>query len=598
MVRTVNFVTDIMLPFVLNRKLIEGLAISEIPSFKADQVKWVLQHNTDKVEIGGNEWFTGNIDNLLNMQNISVIPLIGIPGGFLGFQAWYLILENFWRNLIKHNVGNVTSILEKGKVIVIHLEITDKQNSPFWTIKLWADVEIDEKACKKINEILETGIIDAEGKLIPEGWGTKEMLVGACYLKGLPIAHANERGDQVLRCYMRDDKYLCYEFDVMKPMELLIVGYEAEENLQKNLRSRGIYIMHHVPQDFIVPTEYLITPDIAHEEWTSWNDSLKPIKCFSCSLNISELEDNNKSLELLIQLESEFAQSLIDGKNTLCFILHPATTEDPEYRVWENLKMDSDSKLQLFVIVFGIDKWDRKRLQEFIQEKVSQQNVCVIFDRHGECKDAVIKIARAHKDKLFWEPYGGGTQTSFTLSHVPNDDRKKLLLLWRIANAALLKVAILDERIQQILDPTDREEVVWKYGSGPGISAIECLRFMRVFIPQTGELNLENPEEDKIHQWICANRPHILSIHAGILDKIGKKTPDDVLKWTSSMVDCMDSKVKRIIIHSGRGIPTNVPELKVPFVGYSAIEHYTVSRDLKSKYALVQELLSARGVKR
>jgi hypothetical protein len=36
----------------------------------------------------------------------------------------------------------------------------------------------------------------------------------------------------------------------------------------------------------------------------------------------------------------------------------------------------------------------------------------------------------------------------------------------------------------------------------------------------------------------------------------------------------------------------------VPFVGYSAIEHYTVSRDLKSKYALVQELLSARGVKR
>jgi hypothetical protein len=592
MVRTVNFVTDIMLPFVLNRKLIEGLAISEIPSFRAEQVKWVLQHNTDKVEI----WFTRDLDNLLDTQNISAIPLMGIPGGFLGFQAWYLILENFWRNLIKHNVKNVG----KNSTVVIHLEIVDKQKTPFWTIKLWAEIETDKKACEEINRILKAGIIDAEGKLIPEGWGTKEMLVGACYLKGLPIMHANERGDQVLRCYMRDDKYLCYEFDVMKPMELLIVGCKAREDLQKNLRSRGIYIMHHVPQDFIVPTEYLITPDTAHEEWTSWNDSLKPIKCFSRSLDISELEDNNKSLELLIQLESEFAQSLTDGKNTLYFILHPANPGDPEYRVWENLKMDSNSKLQLFVIVFGIDEWNRERLQEFIQEKVSQQNVCVILDRHGECMDAIIKIARAHSDKLFWEPYGGGTQTSFTLSHVPNDDRKKLLLLWRIANAALLKVAILDERLQQILDPTDREEVEWKYGNGsePGISAIECLRFMRVFIPRTDELNLENPEEDKIHQWICANRPHILSIHAGILDKIGKKTPDDVLKWTSSMVECMDSKVKRIIIHSGRGIPTNVPELKVPFVGYSAVEHYTVSRDLKSKYALVQELLSARGVKR
>jgi hypothetical protein len=586
MVRTVNFVTDIMLPFMLNRKLIEGLAISEIPSFKAEQVKWVLQHNTDTVEIGGSRWFTGNLDSLLNTQNknISAIPLMGIPGGFLGFQAWYLILENFWRNLIKHNVKNIG----QNSTVVIHLEIADKQNTPFWTIKLWAEIETDKRACEEINRILKAGIIDAEGKLIPEGWGTKEMLVGACYLKGLPIMHANERGDQILRCYMRDDKYLCYEFDVMKPMELLIVGYEAEENLQKNLRSRGIYIMHHVPQDFIVPTEYLIMPDIAHEEWTSWNDSLTPVKRFSRSLDISELEDKNKSLELLIQLESEFAQSLTDGKNTLYFILHPANPGDPEYRVWKDLKMDSNCKLQLFVIV------SRENLQEFVQEKIQQQNVCIIFDRHGECKDAVTEILGAHSDKLFWEPYGGGTQTSFTLSHVPNDDRKKVLLLWRIANSALLKVAILDERIQQILG----RNVMWRYGKGPEIPALECLRFMRVFIPGTDELNLENPEEDKIHQWICANCPHILSIHAGILDKIGKKTPDDVLKWTSSMVDCMDSKVKRIIIHSGRGIPTNVPELKVPFVGYSAIEHYTVSRDLKSKYALVQELLSARGVKR
>jgi hypothetical protein len=590
MVRTVNFVTDIILPFVLNRKLIEGLAISEIPSFKAEQVKWVLQHNTDTVEIGGSRWFTENLDSLLNTRNVSAIPMMGIAGGFLGFQAWYLILENFWRNLIKHNVKNVG----RNSTVVIHLEIADKQNTPFWTIKLWAEIETDKKACEEINRILKAGITDAEGKLIPEGWGTKEMLVGACYLKGLPITHANERGDQALRCDMHDEKYLCYEFDVMKPMELLIVGYEAKEDLQKNLRSRGIYVMHDIPQDFIVPTEYLITPDTAHGERTSWNDSLKPVKCFSRSLDISQLEDNNKSLELLIQLESEFAQSLTDVKNTLCFILHPANPGDPEYQVWQGLEIDSNSRLQLSVIVFGIDNWNLQKLQTFVQEKIRQQNVCIIFDRHGECKNAVTEIAGAHSDKLIWEPYGGGTQTLFTFSYVPQNEKEKLLLLWRIATAALLKVAILDERVQQILS----RNVMWRYGTGPEIPAIECLRFMRLFIPRTDELNLENPEEGKIHQWICANRPHILSIHAGILDKVGKKTPDDVLKWISSVVECMDSRVRRIVIHSGRGIPTNVPELKVPFVGYSAVEHYTVSRDLKSKYALVQELLSARGVKR
>jgi hypothetical protein len=389
--------------------------------------------------------------------------------------------------------------------------------------------------------------------------------------------------------------YLCYEFDVMKPMELLIVGNEAEESLKANLRSRGIYVMKDIPQNFIVPTEYLVVkPSVTNEE-TSWDDSLKPLKQFLevSELEVSELEDRNKSAELLVKLESDFAQRLIDGENTLCFILHPADSMDPECRVWQGLNIDTESKLQLSVIVFGIDNWNLQRLQEFVQEKI-RQNVCIIFDRHGECNEAVTAIAEEHSDKLFWEPYGGGTQTLFTLSYAPQDDKEKLLLLWRIATAALLKVAILDERVQQILG----RDVTWKYGTGPEIHPIDCLRRMRVFIPRTDELNLENPDEDKIHQWICENRPHILSIHAGILDKIGRKTPDNVLEWISREFECMGSQVKRIVIHSGRGIPTNVPELKVPFVGYSAVEHYTVSRDLKSKYALVQELLSARGVKR
>jgi len=130
---------------------------------------------------------------------------------------------------------------------------------------------------------------------------------------------------------------------------------------------------------------------------------------------------------------------------------------------------------------------------------------------------------------------------------------------------------------------------------------------MRIFIPcrlgsQSGleddQLDLNNPNEGKILKWIRKKRPHILSVHAGILDKMGKKTPQDVITWIAATLKSMDSQVRRIVIHSGRGIPGNVPELKVPFIGYSAIEHHTISRDLKSKYAFVQELFSARGIKR
>jgi hypothetical protein len=59
----------------------------------------------------------------------------------------------------------------------------------------------------------------------------------------------------------------------------------------------------------------------------------------------------------------------------------------------------------------------------------------------------------------------------------------------------------------------------------------------------------------------------------------------------------MHSNVQQVILHSGRGVPSNVPE-EVPFVSYTAVEHWMTSKDLKSKYALVQELLSARGLRK
>jgi hypothetical protein len=121
---------------------------------------------------------------------------------------------------------------------------------------------------------------------------------------------------------------------------------------------------------------------------------------------------------------------------------------------------------------------------------------------------------------------------------------------------------------------------------------------MRIYIPRFEDCDLENPENGKITEFVKGRKPHILSIHAGILDKMGCKKEDDMLEWVETIKECMDENIKRVVIHSGRGIPVNVPELKVPFIGYTAIEHWLTSKGLKSKYALVEELLSAKGVKR
>jgi hypothetical protein len=608
MVRTTNLVIDIMLPFITNKKLIEGLARSEIRSFRegtrgAKNIKWILKFGETEVILGGDEyWFDpGQQGNRLNEQSdkISKMPLIGIPGGYLGIQAFYLILENFWRNLVKHNRDKVEEKLNKNENLKIYIEIEENpKDTCFWKVSLWADVEIKKGTAEKIREILknEKGtIIDEEGKIIPEGWGTKEMLIGAGYLRGSKLIDLQQKPTEILGCSEKDDKYLCYEFDVLKPMRLFILSdKKIENNIKKELSAKGVWVGSKLKEDSIIPTEYLIgNPKIY--------DSLKPIKFFEIKdLNINELTKENKLNNLLIELEKKFIDCLKGNIENIHFIVRSPYPDDRKLII-ENLYNKFNSyKISLSKGKFIKNLRDNKLLEnekKILKQYSNKETFLVIFDRHGDYYETVKNyFFNENKNQLFYEPYEGGSYTAFTLQHVPMDDNEKAHLILRLISSALLKVVILDERLQQILNNAE-----WTFGSGSvsvSIQALECLEMMHIYIPSLKDCDLENPENGKIIKFVENKKPHILSIHAGILDKMGCKKEDDILKWVKEIENHMDENIKRVIIHSGRGIPVNVPELKVPFIGYTAIEHWLTSKGLKSKYALVEELLSARGVKK
>ncbi|MDZ7337591.1 MAG: hypothetical protein ONB30_03540 [candidate division KSB1 bacterium] len=604
MVRTFNLITDILLPFLSNKDLIEGLAISDVPELRDNfyRIKWVVKFADEQVEIGGSERFRhlyirGQWEQLLGNVPVAKLPSIGVPGGYLGVQAFYIILENFWRNLVKHDVRQVKERLGRdGGSVSINMRIEDKPGTPFWKVTLWADIETDHKVSSYINEILDAGIIDSEGRFIPEGWGTKEMLTAAAYLRGAQFMHVQPpRNKEILRCDMCDSKHLRYSFDVLKPMELfLLTDKQIDTNLRKSLATKGIYIADKVTQDFIFPTEYMVWDSQTVPSEPS--AALRPVKFFKRSdIEVPPLQSDSGLLSLLTQLESEFAKRLWGEEISQAYLVINSTDE-------QDTKLDS-LRFECGELAKEAEEQLSQREIEEIKSK-AQEGFVVIFDRHGSLnKNSGMQNLQVW-DRLFWEPYGAATQTAFTLQHVPQDDGKKKLLAWRILTSALLKVAILDERVQQILD---KPKLDWRYGEGPPIPPLDCLRMMRIWVPHrrncahnanAERLDLENPDKEEIKKWIEQKRPHILSIHAGVLDKMGMKQPNDVIKWVNEIVGVLDKTVQRVIIHSGRGIPVNVPHLEVPFIGYSPIEHYLVSKDLKSKYALVQELLSARGIKR
>lgn len=619
MVRTANLIIDIILPFIKNRGLIEGLAISDVNTFGSkrnikgnkkstipcfDNLEWILIYNNEKIKLGGlptqidepslsdSYLEKGKLEIILSNRKISTFPLIGIPGSFLGIQSFYIILENFWRNLIKHNVAQVAKIIKDGKQVSIFLEVRDKEKTPFWTMKLWSNIEISEtNIADTISKLLNEGIIDKNGQLIPKGWGTKEMLIAAAYLSGKAIIDIQTKGMEILKCSIIEEKYLSYQFELLKPLFLFICLKEQIELDQKSLTTRGVFISTptQIFEENIIPTEYFIQ---ATANDIQFSNGQKPLKTFQKNINKDQLiqfQDDNNLFLMMANLESEFAKKLLpNGIEKINFIIKsPQPTDEkflPEFDTDEYVRNWLDQNVK---ISFGIDT-------DNFEKFLAKGSFIVMFDRHGSQKEIIYSLVNKYPNQIFWEPYGGGTYTAFTLQHIPDNIPKRIHLISTIITSALLKVVILDERIQQILDSNN----CWRYGDEPEIIPLDCLAKMKIYIPQKSICSLENPVNLDLKNYISTQKPHLLSIHAGILDKLGKKSQNDVMEWIKSTAENMDPNIRRIIIHSGRGIPVNIPKLKVPFLGYTAIEHWVTSQDMKSKYALVQEFLSARGILR
>jgi len=577
MVKSVNFITEVMIPFITNKLLIEGLFKSEISNFKADNI--IFKINND-VELGGNEdWFDqGQRIRIVEDMIFKIVKIasIGVPGGFLGIHAFYIIFENFLRNLSKHQLEDIRQLRNDDKKLEINIELKENNENIFWEMEIYSNVPCKNcgEVVKRITQGLEKGIIDeGSGQLIPEAWGTKEILIAVDYLRGGPLEMLqHQKNFKILQLDIKNNIYLSYKFKVLKPLTLIIHSSQQLNNsIKKELMKNGVWVFSNLPE--IVPTEYLIT----RKKLEIWNGRY-PLKIYDKEASFENLESEENLFCFMINLEKEFLQSLdILPKQNFAFIIFSKNPDDKKF-------CNMEGRVQDIKILCDPKEND-------VIENLQNNCFMVIFDRHGCKKEMINSLWNEYKEKIFWEPYGGGTSTAFTLQILPTTSYRKDYLLWSLISSAFLKVAILDERIQQNLKDKN-----WKYSEGPEISALECLERMRIYIPPPC-IDLEHPEEEKIKKFLQEKNPHIVSIHAGILDKMGHKISEDVKNWLNNILK-QNEKVKRVVIHSGRGIPSNVPELEIPFIGFTPLEHWTTSKDLKSKYQLTQELLTARGVKR
>lgn len=142
--------------------------------------------------------------------------LLAVPGGVVGYQAFYVILENIIRNAAKHgfpragadHLDIVIEILyEPSKKVTIKTD-NDPQ-APAWLVRIYDNVSFVKKkysngdvmlwggknGARGINDRLGTSVI--QGGVKKEDWGLAEMKIAAGYLQGRSIEYIGKVDESI-----------------------------------------------------------------------------------------------------------------------------------------------------------------------------------------------------------------------------------------------------------------------------------------------------------------------------------------------------------------------------------------------------------------
>ncbi len=204
--------------------------------------------------------------------------LVTIPGGIVGQHAFYIILEDIIRNSAKHNWAKLEKTQKQNKNLEITVKVDNNPQDNYVTVTIYDNIsEIKNDYSKdlpenwntlspediksiplhqRMNYYLVQNLIDESGKLKKSNWGLAEMKICAGYLRrigGEEIGMGQEKVLDIIKAVAVNDNgqyRLGYSFKILKPKEVLIVGYSVNnEELKQKLKHNSIYVEETLPRD-------------------------------------------------------------------------------------------------------------------------------------------------------------------------------------------------------------------------------------------------------------------------------------------------------------------------------------------------------------
>ncbi len=261
------------------RIIVEG--IIKLHSELTDESVLMTLEEAEILEVVGINYLVGErLTRYKNDDRLNQDMLIAIPGGVIGYQAFYTILENIMRNAAKHDWIRLKREDRFGKNLEIKIELEEKKDKNFIICKIWTnasdlrsdgtfieetilDKEFDEKhklpdpklpVHHRLNRILRQQLIDDNGELQKNYLGISETKIAAGFLSnqklkligGFPgkkeniilqdISNQNKGFIKASAVWEADGLELVprlgYKIKLLKPKELIIL-YDEEASTEK-----------------------------------------------------------------------------------------------------------------------------------------------------------------------------------------------------------------------------------------------------------------------------------------------------------------------------------------------------------------------------
>lgn len=540
---------------------------------------------------------------------------VDLPGGLVGRQAIFSILENIIRNAAKHSHKQ-----SDGLTLSINF-VDDEVHRDLYRLEIIDNKPLTKETLRNIKENLEDDFLDPVTLQLKEtNKGLKEMRISSAWLRGIRVSNEKTTSPKPIEVSMSKSGCLQYTIYLLKPRKIAVLSDRLRLNDEQmsmlNAAGWSLFAREHYENENF---NYRMT--VCFEEEIGEPAVLRSLKLRSNRLLVlpnsdlitfieetSQTKDFAKGLEFIhskdIELQLEYLKKeLLPGNaHPLVAIQDDAQGDEQIGEAIKNKELKGYFQNGLVKnpyvnidssLLFNEDgEYNNAKLIAFRKHLSSQEDWDKFIDSfdEDECMEHVLHV----------ESITGNNSTS----RIARNDIKDDQWLLKLIECGLLRVLIFDERLWDMFG-TDSARTVNKEPTQLMYKGVEVCTWdieennqshiYNIFNEKMGRLTYERGKlKIKSNQFDYA--PHIVSIHQGLLDKIEErlmpKDERDKSERFKSILNSIEEQLSpklKFIVHSGRSRPPFLPK-DVPFLPFSGLEVAL----LDAKLTLTEQLLSAK----